>query len=115
VFATRPSTEWEQVLVDADVPSSPVRSIGEVLDDPQVEFLGLFEREIGPVPYIRAPWIFDGERPPIDAHIPRLGEHTVAVLGAVMTPGEVDALRAAGVVQTAEDYEASSPPASDVR
>ena len=107
VFVTRPSTEWEQVLIDADVPSSPVRSVGDVLVDPQVEFLGLFEHAGRQVPFLRAPWTFDGVRPPVDAHGPLLGEHTMDVLGTVVDADELAALRASRVVWTLDDYEAS--------
>ena len=67
LFARRPRSEWIDLLVEADVPCSPVKTPPEVMDDPQVEALGAFApmrlatgRDVR-MP--RAPVLFDGARP----------------------------------------------------
>ncbi|MGH3056023.1 MAG: CoA transferase, partial [Gaiellaceae bacterium] len=41
VIATRPRDEWLRLLTEADIPSAPVHTRTEFLDDPQVEHLGM--------------------------------------------------------------------------
>jgi crotonobetainyl-CoA:carnitine CoA-transferase CaiB-like acyl-CoA transferase len=108
LFTGRTAAEWATVLADADVPSSIVRSVGEVVDHPHVAAMGLFQDSGAVVPLMRAPWTFDGVRPAVVASVPRLGQHSRDVLGAVLPKREVDALVDAGVVGTAGE----SPPES---
>jgi formyl-CoA transferase len=104
LLVERSSTEWEELLVAADVPVSVVRSVGELLDDPQIKYLELFNREEGPVPLFRSPWSFGGVRPPLDTHVAALGEHTRSALKKVLADDTIEALHDAGVIRTVDDY-----------
>lgn len=48
-FATGDRDTWLQRLRDADVPSAPIYDLGEVIEDPQVQHLGLVETVEHPV------------------------------------------------------------------
>ena len=47
IFQQRPRAEWVASLEAAGVPYAPINTIAEVMDDPQVCHLGLFERIAG--------------------------------------------------------------------
>jgi crotonobetainyl-CoA:carnitine CoA-transferase CaiB-like acyl-CoA transferase len=84
VFAERTLAEWKTVLASLDAPWSPVQSIHEVAEDPQVvanSYIGDVVSGDG-VAY-RLPSVpvqFDGQ-PPELRRAPEHGEHTEAVLG----------------------------------
>lgn len=69
--------EWMAVLQAAGIPHAPVRTIAELVSDPQVEALGLRQSLDlpGSPAVIRLPLSFDGERPAIVRPTPRIGEH----------------------------------------
>jgi len=83
VFATRTLDEWKELLAAMDAPWSPVQSVEEVVDDPQVianSYIGDVEAEDGTS--YRLPTVpvqFDGQ-PPDLRRAPEHGEHTEAVL-----------------------------------
>ena len=108
-LARRPTAWWLERLRDADIPASPVNDVEDVLADPHVRDVGLFERREHPsegwLHEVRLPFVFDGE--PL-AHervaAGRLGEHVREVLGGLGVPDtEVEALVEAGVVFPAVD------------
>jgi len=61
-LAGRPLDEWEQLLVDAGVPASRVRTVPEALADEHTEALGILQ-ELGPGVTVAPPLRIDGERP----------------------------------------------------
>jgi crotonobetainyl-CoA:carnitine CoA-transferase CaiB-like acyl-CoA transferase len=84
IFQRRPRAEWVASLEAAGVPYAPINTIAEVMDDPQVCHLGLFERIAGAggawMTVQTCPVLIDHTRgrnywPP-----PNLGEHTRPVL-----------------------------------
>lgn len=83
VFAQRTLEDWKTVLAALDAPWSPMQTIHEVLDDPQVianSYIGDVMTDDG-VSY-RLPTVpvqFDGQ-PPLLRRAPEHGEHTEAVL-----------------------------------
>ncbi|AEV71777.1 putative acyl-CoA transferase/carnitine dehydratase [Mycolicibacterium rhodesiae NBB3] len=83
VFATRTLSEWKETLAAMDAPWSPIQSIEEVVDDPQVianSYIGEVSTEDG-ISY-RLPTVpvqFDGQ-PPHLRRAPEHGEHTETVL-----------------------------------
>ncbi len=62
-------------LEDAKVPASPINSVGEAFEDPQVKFRGL-EIEAGGVKGVRTPIMFGHEALSAPDTAPKLGEHT---------------------------------------
>jgi len=84
VFAARPRAAWVAALDAADVPYAPVQTLPEVIDDPQVRFLGTFYEEHHPTEgamrLIRRPVRIDGDRTGAERPPPLLGEHTAEIL-----------------------------------
>jgi len=101
-FATAPRDAWVARLVAAGVPATPVLSLPEALDDPQVAARGLVAEVVdpvaGPLRTVASPF-GAAARPPGPS--PRLGEHTAGVLqGALgLSPDDVAELASAGVVR----------------
>ena len=84
IFRTKTRAEWQQTLLDHEVPSSPVYASDEVLRTPQVRHLELEvaaeHPEMGAFRTIRNPVSFDGERPLEVSPPPVLGEHNGEIL-----------------------------------
>lgn len=84
VIETRPAAEWESIFLERGVPCSPVRSIDEVVHDPQVEALGLVRPwphpVIGDCRLVDHPISYNGVRSFRQEPAPDLGAQTEAVL-----------------------------------
>jgi crotonobetainyl-CoA:carnitine CoA-transferase CaiB-like acyl-CoA transferase len=92
-------------LERAAVPAGPINSIAQVFADPQVAARGMrldlpaSGASGGTVPSVRAPIVLDGLAMAAPTAAPRLGEQTASILAELgMTEGEIEALRAAGVI-----------------
>ena len=75
--------KWEKsallsALEAAQVPASPINSVGEVFDDPQVVARGMRIEPDG-VPGVRSPIVFGRSRLDLERTAPRLGEHNAAI------------------------------------
>jgi formyl-CoA transferase/CoA:oxalate CoA-transferase len=83
-FKTRSSEEWAAILDDATIACSPIYSIDEVFDLPQVRARDMVQSyEVagyGDVPAIGSPVKYSETPPRISSAPPRLGQHTVEVL-----------------------------------
>lgn len=83
-FRTRPAAEWLARLDAAGIPSGPIRSVADVLADPQLAERGLLhkmqEGDHGGFVTAGSPVRLDGAALPISNRAPELGEHTRAVL-----------------------------------
>ena len=103
-LAARSADDWEARLVAADVPCTRVRSVPELLVDPQALANGalvtLPHPALGPVRQLGPPVrLSDTPGNPLPPS-PAIGEHTTEVLtGAGYAPAEIARLRAAGVVR----------------
>ena len=80
ILATAPRAEWLVRLERAGIPCAPINSIPEVLEEPQVQAMGMMQ----PVPgedfcLTGLPISFDGRRPAPAGPAPRLGEHNAVV------------------------------------
>ena len=103
VLVDAPTAEWVERLAAANVPGAPVYELDQVFEDPQVRHLGLV-KEIeqpghGPVRMLGLPFGASAVASGIRRPAPRLGEHTVEVLGELgLEAGEVERLASEGVV-----------------
>ena len=83
VFAERTFEEWKAVLSPLDAPWSPMQTIHEVVDDPQVaanSYLGTVLLDDGTEYRLPAVPVQFDEHPPHLRRAPEHGEHTEAVL-----------------------------------
>ena len=82
IVATRSKGEWIDILESAGVPCSPVNTLLEMLAEPQTEAVGMLMQVPGlDLRLMGLPIMLDGVRPPIARRAPKLGEHTLEVLG----------------------------------
>ena len=84
-LAVRPAVEWERELVAAGLPTSVVRTLGEILGHPHVEARQVLHEVEAPeadrrVPVVGAGFRFEHDQPQFQGAVPRLGEHTDEVL-----------------------------------
>jgi crotonobetainyl-CoA:carnitine CoA-transferase CaiB-like acyl-CoA transferase len=98
VFLTKPSDEWEKLLIAADVPFAPVLGMGGYLAHPQIEWLEMAEPEENGLSLLRPPWRFDGDRPHRAQTTPKVGEHSEEIAAEVYDRSRIDALVAAGTL-----------------
>jgi crotonobetainyl-CoA:carnitine CoA-transferase CaiB-like acyl-CoA transferase len=84
LFASRTRAEWLKQLEANDVPVAPIYNVAEVLDDPQVEHLGLTEEvdhpKAGRLKFVGGPAKYGSVAKNDPTPPPLLGEHSAAVL-----------------------------------
>ncbi len=102
-FATRSRDDWGRIFDDAGLIWGPASTISELASDPQAAAAGLFPAvehpSGGAFRTVAVPVHIDGVAIGPRGLAPEIGQHTAEVLeGAGLTPGEVSALAAAGVV-----------------
>jgi crotonobetainyl-CoA:carnitine CoA-transferase CaiB-like acyl-CoA transferase len=95
-------------LDSADVPHSAVNTLDRVLADPQVAAIEQLEPighpRLGEVTVVNTPITFDGEYLAHRHSPPDLGADTIAALASVgLSHGDIDALLAEGVIETATE------------
>jgi crotonobetainyl-CoA:carnitine CoA-transferase CaiB-like acyl-CoA transferase len=105
IFRERPVEEWIDSFETAvrGVVCAPVNAIEDIPDDPQVQARDLTvtkeDPELGPYSVPNTPYRFSRSETSID-DVPRLGEHTDAILGALgYGTDEIDRLREEDVVR----------------
>ena len=86
VFKTRTSQHWMDALEEVGVPCAPIQDFQQVVADPQTQAIEILQT----VPEVELnvvglPVSFDGERPPLKARAPLLGEHNADILPHVKT------------------------------
>jgi len=101
IIATRVAADWLSEFEAAGIPAGPINSVSQALADPQAVHRGARIAAgggaLGEVPMVGSPVRIDGER--LDAPLPPpgLGEHG-ELLGEWLDAGELERLRAAGIV-----------------
>ena len=105
LFATRTLDDWIALLRDSGVPCGGVRSVDEVLRDPQIlarEMVASVDHPaLGPIRMLGIPVKLSGTPGTVRTHPPRLGEHTKSVLheDLGMDDGQIRGLADRGVVR----------------
>ena len=102
-IAKRTAAEWHSLLSDKQIPSSPVRTVADLLEDEQLAVSGLLGEsvhpEAGPLRLVGMPVSRDGKRSVREDAPPLLGQHTDEVLAELgLDDAAIEALRKSGVV-----------------
>jgi crotonobetainyl-CoA:carnitine CoA-transferase CaiB-like acyl-CoA transferase len=102
-FKERTAAEWEALLGAESIPCSRIRSVADLVHDPQLHALEMLVDMPHPdIPDLRVvdiPLTLDGKRATHRLAPPRLGEQTAAILEELgVTPEEIDSLVREGVV-----------------
>jgi len=97
------TAEWLEQLRAHDVWHAPVQDYDDLLDDPQLAHLGVFQTaqsvEGKPITLVMHPARFDGQSPSVDRLPQPLGAQTDEILGELgYSDAEVAALKASGTV-----------------
>jgi crotonobetainyl-CoA:carnitine CoA-transferase CaiB-like acyl-CoA transferase len=101
IFGGRTTAEWVEFGIETDVPIAPVNTPHTVHDDPQFQDrLAWFPAEVLGADQLPFPVKVAGEEPLVPTKAPEVGEHTDAVLRAVLgyDDAKLAALRAAGAI-----------------
>ena len=102
-FAKKSRAEWTRILEQADVPFAPIYTLDEVVEDPQVQHLGMVQKtthhERGEVRTLGFPVkLSDTPLGPVVAPS-TLGEHTDEILAKLgLSASQIAALRTAAVI-----------------
>lgn len=113
IFRLRTTSEWENLLEQADIPHTPMHSLTTIQDDPHLRAVGFFEEIYhpieGPVLSMRVPSTWTRSQPKPARLAPALGEHTEEILReAGYSDQDIDRLLADGsVIQWRKDLTGS--------
>ena len=84
VTLTKTTEEWLALLKPLQIPVSKMNRLDDLMEDPHIKAVGLFERyehpEAGAYFNLRPPVKYARTPANIRRHPPRLGEHTEALL-----------------------------------
>jgi formyl-CoA transferase/CoA:oxalate CoA-transferase len=80
MFRRRKAKEWQRILVQAEVPATPVCSIRDVARDPQVRNRRMIIRSTRDLPRVGSPMRFHKTKPKKTTPAPQLGQHTEEIL-----------------------------------
>ena len=106
-FEKKTAAEWDRIFTEADIPHSICLTYKELLTDPQVDAIGVFQKMNYPtnpdIKVARQPVTIGGKLADFDRG-PYLGEHTEEVLrGLGYSDEELKEMHEAGVYNTWED------------
>lgn len=112
---TKTVAQWLDSLRAAGVSCSPIHTLGQALDHPQVASRGLVVRSehpvLGPLQNIGLPVRFQNEDRRANRPPPLLGQHSEEILrDAGYSDEEVENLKAAGVISWPQPAAAGAPP-----
>ena len=103
IFRERSTAEWLDLLEAQSIPAGPIYRVDEVFADPQVAHLGIAtpveHPRLGEIRVVGQPVTLSRTPATVATAAPDAGEHTDSVLAEFgISPGEVEGLRAAGVI-----------------
>ncbi len=91
VFSTKPRDHWLDALLAADVPSAPIYTLDEALNDPQVRHLGMVKEldhpKVGKIKLLGGAVSFSDTPSEITSPAPTHGQHTEEVLASLGLKG----------------------------
>ena len=102
VLSTRPADDWVAEFNAIGVPSGPVLSVPQVLDDAQIaqrDVIATVSRDDENIKVMTGPAIIDGEKPMPTGYPPSLGEHNHEVWGELgLSAKDMAALQEEGIL-----------------
>ncbi len=103
IFKAAPRNHWLGLLEKRDVPCAPIRTLDEVVQDPQVSHLErlveLKDPDVGTMQLVKNGVSLEMTPPSVTLKPPRLGEHTEENLRSLgYSPSDITDLRAKGIV-----------------
>ena len=103
VIKTRTAAEWITILQDNGIPTGPIRTVSEALDDPQVAarnfVVEMAHPALGSVKSLATPIHFSDTQVSFREHPPQLGEQTESVLQELgYSDAEIEGMNAQGIV-----------------
>lgn len=104
VLAARTADEWNTTLSEVGVPASPINTIDQALQHPQVEARGMVttvdHATSGTMRTVGSPVMLSSSPPQVRTAPPRHGEHTAEILGALGTSDALlNVLRERGAIR----------------
>ncbi len=114
IMRQKPLNEWLEILEAGDIPSAPVHTVAEALQDPHTLARGMVrtlnDPRAGPVQVLGRPIKLPLRQEPELRPPPELGEHTAEVLSGLLGygPERIEALREAGAIQLAQEQPAEA-------
>jgi CoA:oxalate CoA-transferase len=105
VTQTRTTAEWTELLEAHGLPHSPINTVDQVVDDPNVRYRGMVvdldQPGIGPIQIAGSPFHLSETPGRVRTPAPLLGQHTKEILREVLgyPPGQVQALIESGAAQ----------------
>jgi crotonobetainyl-CoA:carnitine CoA-transferase CaiB-like acyl-CoA transferase len=106
ILKTRSTAEWTTLLEKADIPVAPMNAIDDLLTDPHLTSSAFFVEEQHPTEgatySMRTPTDWSDSKPEVPTPAPRLGEHSVEVLGELgYSRDEIAEMERSGVIKQA--------------
>lgn len=84
VFATKPREEWMKLFKEADIAYTPLQTMGDLMNDPQVlanEYIRDFDHPVwGPTKIVSTPLGFSETPVSLRREAPEFGQHTEEIL-----------------------------------
>lgn len=107
IMRTRSTDQWLNLLRSAGVPCSPINTLDQALEHPQVQARSLFVETnhptLGPIKNVGYPVKFNNKPRQASRHAPLLGEHTKEVLTEMgLSHERIDELLKHGVIEQAK-------------
>jgi len=105
-FRKKPTDEWLELLLEAEIPCGPIQTIDQVVRDPQVVHRGMIQEithpKAGTIPIANTPVRMSRSESGIKGPPADFGEHTADVLAKLLGLGADDVTRLVerGVVMT---------------
>jgi CoA:oxalate CoA-transferase len=111
VTRTRTTAKWAEILEAHHLPYSPINTVDQVVDDPNVRYRGMVvevdQPGIGPIEIAGSPFHLSETPGSVRTPAPLLGQHTEQILSEVLgyAPERVRALIESGAAQSDESQQ----------